>query len=343
MTTLAVAAVAATAYNGHTSPAPDRRYIEPGAEMATTQQRGRLPNLLVVGVPKAGTGSLFAYLSQHPEICPADEKEIGYFNHFNPRRHAGPVPPLETYREHFAHAGDERYAFEATPTYSYGGRPVIEAIRETLDRPRIVLILRNPVDRLWSAYTFQRELGNLTEFGSFDAYLDACLRRRRDGSDLVPRDHLHGLYIGYYTDFVPLWLEAFGEDVRVIFTERLTRDPVGVVAGIFGWLGIDETVAASMDLAPRNRTNHPRSLRAARWAYSLKRSAEGRGRLPAFVREPVRKAYQRANSGAPPAAMEPQVRRRVEGLYRESNEQTAAALLAHGYDLPSWLRAPAAN
>ena len=308
----------------------------------TTEETGRLPNLLVVGVPKAGTGSLFAYLSQHPEICPADEKEVGYYNHFNPRRHTGPVPSLDTYRRHFTQWRDERYAFEATPTYSYGGRPVIEAIRGTLERPRIVLILRNPVDRLWSAYTFQRELGNLAGFASFEHYLDTCRRRRRDGSDLVPRDHLHGLYIGYYADFVPLWLDAFGVDIRVLFTDDLTRDPVGVVGAVFGWLGIDEQVARTMDLAPRNRTNHPRSLRSAQLVYSVKRSVERRYQLPSAVREPLRRLYLRANSGAPPEAMSPQVRREVEGLYRESNEQTAAALVAHGYDdLPAWLPVPA--
>ena len=310
--------------------------------MVTTEQPGRLPNLLVVGVPKAGTGSLFAYLSQHPDICPADEKEVGYYNHFNPRRHTGPVPSIDTYRQHFAGWREERYGFEATPTYSYGGRPVIDAIRQTLERPKILLILRNPVDRLWSAYTFQRELGNLAEFASFEDYLAVCRQRRRDGSDLVPRDHLHGLYIGYYVDYVPLWLDAFGDDIRVLFTEDLTRDPVGVIGGVFGWLGIDEHVATTMDLAPRNRTNHPRSIRSARLAYSVKRWVEGRRRLPAALREPLRRLYQRANSGAPPEAMSPQVRREVEALYRESNEQTAAALAAHGYDpLPGWLPVPA--
>lgn len=310
--------------------------------MAAIEETGRLPNLLVVGVPKAGTGSLYAYLSQHPDICPADEKEVGYFNHFNPRRHTGPVPPLEDYLRHFSHWGAERYAFEATPTYSYGGRPVIDAIRSTLDRPRIILTLRNPVDRLWSAYTFQRELGNLTDFESFEDYLAACRRRRRDGTDLVPRDHLHGLYIGYYGDYVPLWLDTFGEDIRVIFTEQLTSDPVGVVGGVFEWLGIDRDVADSLDLAPRNRTNHPRSVKAARVAYSVKRLTERHGRLPTAVREPLRKVYQRANTGQAPKSMRPEVRHEVETLYRESNEQTAAALRDHGYqDLPGWLTAPA--
>ena len=55
----------------------------------------RVANLVIVGVPKAGTGSLFAYLAQHPDVCGSDEKEIGYFNHYSPWRRMGPPPPIE--------------------------------------------------------------------------------------------------------------------------------------------------------------------------------------------------------------------------------------------------------
>lgn len=302
----------------------------------------RLPNLLVIGVPKSGTGSLWGYLSQHPDICPADEKEIGYFNYYNPRRHTGSVPPLEDYLRHFAGWGAQRYAFEATPTYSYGGRPVIDAVQNVLGSPRIILSLRNPVDRLWSAYTFQRELGNLPQFRTFEEYLAACEQRKRDGSDLVPRDHLHGLYIGRYANYVPLWLDAFGDDIRVIFQDDLKRDAHAVLRQLCRWLGIDEQVVASMDLAPRNRTQHPRSIRAAKLAYDLKRAAERHRVLPGAVKTAAKRLYQRANAGHPPEGMNPEVRRHVEDLYRESNELTAKSLLAHGYAaLPSWLQVPA--
>ena len=115
-------------------------------------RKGRIADLVIAGVPKAGTGSLFAYLAQHPDICASDEKETGYFNHYNPQRHTGPVPPLEEYARHFAHWKGERYALEATPTYSYGGRPVISAIRSVLGQPKIIISLRDPAERLWSAY-----------------------------------------------------------------------------------------------------------------------------------------------------------------------------------------------
>jgi hypothetical protein len=304
---------------------------------------GRVANLVIAGVPKAGTGSLFAYLAQHPDICGSDEKETGYFNHYNPRRHAGPPPPIEDYARHFAHGSGERYALEATPTYSYGGQPVITAIRKVLDQPKVIIALRDPAERLWSAYTFQRSLGNITDIGSFEQYLKIVEKRRRDGRDLVPGDHLHGLYIGFYANYLGDWLDEFGEDLRVVFAEDLRRDPGAVVEGLCAWLAIDTDVVASLDLGARNVTRHPRSTRLAKAAYSLKRRGDRLNLLPPAARERLRRAYVQLNAGEMAERLDPAVRRHVEDIYQDSNRATARLLAAHGYsDLPAWLRTDSA-
>lgn len=306
---------------------------------------GRVANLVIAGVPKAGTGSLFAYLAQHPDVCGSDEKETGYFNHYNPNRHTGPIPPLETYARHFAHCSGERYALEATPTYSYGGPPVIAAIRTVLDDPKIILILRDPAERLWSAYTFQRSLGTLGGIDSFEQYLDVVESRKRDVTDLVPRDGLSGLYIGFYADYVGDWIEGFGSDLRIVYSEDLRRDPRSVVTGICSWLGIDTDVIASFDVEARNVTRQPRSTRLAQVANAVRHGADRIDVLPPALRKRLRTAYLRLNSGGTlTERFEPAARRRVEEIYAESNQKLAQTLTAHGYaDLPAWLRAgPAA-
>ena len=304
---------------------------------------GRIANLVIAGVPKAGTGSLFAFLAQHPDICGSDEKETGYFNHYDPRRHIGPPPPIEEYARHFAHCSGERYALEATPTYSYGGRPVVAAIRAVLDRPRIVLILRDPVDRLWSAYTFQRAVGNIASIGSFPEYLQVVEQRRRDGLGFVPGDGLHGLLIGFYADYLGEWLDEFDEDLRVVFTEDLRRDPRSVVEGLCSWLDLDTDVVPTLDLGARNVTRHPRSRRLAAAARSLKRRGERLHLLPPAVHDGLRRTYVRLNSGELSEEFDPELRRHVADVYRESNTETARLLADHGYsDLPGWLRVSSA-
>jgi hypothetical protein len=304
---------------------------------------GRVANLVIAGVPKAGTGSLFAYLAQHPEICGSDEKETGYFNHFDPQRHTGPPPPIEDYARHFAHCAGERYALEATPTYSYSGRPVIAAIRTLLGRPKIIIILRNPVDRLWSAYTFQRSVGNLASIASFPAYLEIVEQRRRDGRGIVPGDGLHGLHIGFYADYLGDWLGEFGEDLRVVFAEDLRSDPRAVVAGLCSWLGIDTGVVPSLDLGARNVTRHPRSRRFAAAARSIKRGGERLHLLPPALHQGLRRTYVRLNTGDLSERFDSGLRAHVEDLYRESNAVTGQLLAAHGYaGLPGWLRVSSA-
>jgi hypothetical protein len=297
----------------------------------------RIADLVIAGVPKAGTGSLFAYLAQHPDICASDLKETGYFNHYNPQRHTGPVPPIETYARHFAHWSGERYALEATPTYSYGGRPVIQAIRTVLGRPRIIISLRDPADRLWSAYTFQRSVGNNARIGSFEQYVATLEQRHRDGIQPVPRDGLHGLRIGFYADYLGGWFDEFGDDLRIVFLEDLRRDPRTEVAALFRWLEIDPGVAESLDVDPRKVTEHPRSPRLAAVARTVKQRTDHL--VPRAAQRRLKRAYARLNGGGElTERFDPALRRHVEDLYRESNRTTAQMLVGRGYhSLPEWL------
>lgn len=300
----------------------------------------RIADLVIAGVPKAATGSLFAYLAQHPDICGSDLKETGYFNHYNPQRHTGPVPPIETYAQHFAHWSGERYALEATPTYSYGGPPVITAIRSVLGKPKIIINLRDPAERLWSAYTFQRSVGNNAHIESFDEYLGILEERHRAGVEPTPRDGLHGLRIGFYADYLGDWFQEFGDDLRIVFVEDLKRDPRAVLAGLCGWLGIDSDAVVSLDVAPRKVTQHPRSTRLAKAARTLHGRGEGLRFLPPAARHRLARVYHALNAGELTERFEPEQRRHVEGVYRESNRMTAELLTARGYrDLPGWLTA----
>jgi hypothetical protein len=303
----------------------------------------RIANLVIAGVPKAATSSLFDYLAQHPDICGSDEKELGYFNHYSEWRNQGPPPPLDEYARHFDHCAGERYLLEATPTYCYAGRPVITALRQVLGEPKIIITLRDPVDRLWSAYTFQHAVGHNAHVDSFPEYLEMVERHRDEGRRLVPGDGLHGLHIGFYADYLGDWFDEFGDDLRIVFVEDLRRDPHAVVRGLCDWLAIDTDVVSTLDLGARNVTTPPRSRRLAKAARSLKRRGEQLHLLPAAAQPRLRSAYARFNAGELTERMDPEMRRHVEDVYRESTKLTADLLTARGYrDLPAWLRAGSA-
>ena len=141
----------------------------------------RLPNLIIAGVGKAGTTSLFWYLSQHPGICASDVKEIQFFTPLS--EGDGVLPPLSDYARHFAAWIDQPYRLEASPQYFHGGKPIVDAMRETLDRPRVIVMFRDPVERLWSQYRFMRSrMADLPDDMTFEAYVARCreVRERRE-------------------------------------------------------------------------------------------------------------------------------------------------------------------
>jgi len=296
---------------------------------------GGLPNLLVAGVPKAGTGSVFAYLAQHPEICPATEKEVGFFS---PLFGGGTLPALETYRGYFAHCTGQKYLMEATPGYCFGGDPVLQAIKDTLNRPRIIMILRDPVDRLWSAYTFQRSWGRLTGIGSFEEYIAACENQRHQGQNIIVEGAFNGLSIGFYGDYLEGWFQEFPDAIKMVFFDVLGSDPLAVIADLCRWLSIDPDVAASFDYKVRNRTEHPRSIAMTKAMFAVKRIAGNLLERSPALRTAGRKAYFSINSGQPKETLRPETKQRLQRIYRQSSSATAMLLRSHGYDrLPPWL------
>jgi len=139
-----------------------------------------LPNLVIAGVAKAGTTSLFRYLAQHPEVCPSSVKEARYFTAL---RYGEPLAPVADYARLFASCRGETYRMEATPGYFPGGRVVAQAIDELLPGSRVVVSLRDPVQRCWSWYRFVKSTARIPEQMGFPAYLDRCAELHRAGVD----------------------------------------------------------------------------------------------------------------------------------------------------------------
>lgn len=299
---------------------------------------GALPNLLLAGVQKAGTTSLFRYLAHHPEVCPATVKEPGYFT---PLSVPGTeLAPLATYTALFAHCDGARYRMEASPTYALGGRPVIEGIRRTLRDPRIVISLRDPIDRLWSAYTYSRSLGSIPDIRSCDEFITVSLERRRAGTDRTPGQRRVAVATGMYHEYLPAWLDAFGDDLRVVFAERLYREPEAVLAELSDWLGLPPGPLAGVDTTPQNPTRKARSQGLARVANRGRALGERvLGRAPRLRRR-LRAVYDRLNTTDLDETLRPETRARLGEIYAESIARTAELLRSHGYGaLPGWLEA----
>lgn len=303
------------------------------------QIQARIANLVIAGVGKSGTSSLFAYLAAHPDIAGSTIKETHYFSPVVSGRAPG---PLSEYASFWPDADGATYRLEATPLYCLGGGAVIDALESTLPAEfRVVIALRDPLTRLFSNYTYMRSKGQAAAYGSFEEYVDACLAHD-DGStevlELTGRSW-SGWRRSYYGYYLPIWLERLGDRLRVVYFEDLARDPAVVVESLFRWLGVDETVAGSIDFRIHNATAVPRLDALRVLASSVNRLGAPLWKTrPRWKRSLVR-TYARLNgTPEPPPYLDEEREVRLRARLEPSNRILAVALRDAGYDhLPSWL------
>jgi hypothetical protein len=295
----------------------------------------RLPNLLIAGVAKAGTTSLFNYLAQHPEICPSDVKETRYFE---PLRFGEALPPIETYAAHFRHWRSERYALEATPTYFSGGRRVASAVREALPQVRVLVVLRNPSDRCWSDFRFEQSRGRIPTDMDFDTYLERCETLRAQGLDQRRENRsFTGLIDGCYADWLEDWFAELGGRLKVIYFDDLSRDASATVADICSWLDVDDGVVDRFDLAVENKTEQVRSQAVQKMALAVNRRAESFFRRHPTVKRRLRALYYRANREPTQLTVSPSAARRMAEFYEPCDARLASLAETMGIARPPWV------
>ena len=140
----------------------------------THQNPGRghlLPEFVIIGAAKAGTTSLYGWLTEHPFVAPASQKEVHFFdyNYYRGedwyRRHF----PLESERSAFAREhGRPFLTGEASPSYlSHYWAP--QRLAKVLPRARLIVMMRNPVDRAYSQFQMSRREGE----EELDSFIDA--------------------------------------------------------------------------------------------------------------------------------------------------------------------------
>jgi hypothetical protein len=295
----------------------------------------RLPNLVIAGVAKAGTTSLFNYLAQHPEICPSDVKETRYFE---PLRFGDALPPIETYAAHFRHWRGERYALEATPTYFYGGRRVASAVREALPEVRVLVVLRNPSDRCWSDFRFEQSRGRIPADMDFDAYLDRCESLRAQG---LERRHENrsftGLIDGCYATWLEDWFAELGGRLKVVYFDDLSSDASATVREICSWLDLDVGVVDRFDFAVENKTEQVRSQAVQQMALAVNRRAESFFREHPTVKRRLRAVYYLANRESAELTVSPGAARRMAEFYEPCDARLASLVETMGIARPPWM------
>ena len=112
---------------------------------------GRLPDFLGLGVQKGGTTSLHCLLEQHPQVFLPSVKEVHYFS-------LNFASGEAWYRSQFASAEPEQRCGEITPYYLFHPQAAAR-VREALPQAKLIVLLRDPVERTLSQYFHSRRHG----------------------------------------------------------------------------------------------------------------------------------------------------------------------------------------
>ena len=204
----------------------------------------RLPNLFIVGAPKSGTTSLYEWLRHHPDVYVSPFKEPCYFARDLAWETSGYYLRYGVDRERylglFADADGAKRIAEASTRYLYSRDAPGLIAGETVD-PRIVVMVRNPVDMIASLHAHKLASGTEDLPNLADAL--AAEEDRRQGRRL-PRDS--NPHLSTYTDRARFgeqlsrWFDVFGrERVHVMVLEEVIREPAERFRELHAFLEVD--------------------------------------------------------------------------------------------------------
>jgi hypothetical protein len=223
------------------------------------------PNLFVVGAGHAGTTTLWRNLGRHPEIWMAENKEPNFFSGISFRL-SDSVQDEAAYLRLFAPGAGKAFRGEASPSYLWS-KEAPARIKAVSPEARILISLRDPVERTYSSYWYTVRTG-------FEKrpFAEAVRGEIDEGPHTL-------LGASFYAKNVQRYLRIFPGAVHVLFLENLRRDPREEMRTALEFLGLDPEPADRMEAT----TENPRALPRTRLTGFIHNSPRIRGAARSVV------------------------------------------------------------
>lgn len=211
------------------------------------------PDFFIIGAPKCGTTALYEYLRRHPQVFVPPIKELHYFGSDLCAKSF--CRNESQYLANFASAGGAKAIGEASVWYLYSELAAQE-IRQFAPHARIIAMVRQPVDMLYSQHSQFLYNGN-EDIEDFVAALSAESDRRR--GHRIPRNVVlkQGLYYSKTAEYAPQierYFRVFGrERVHVILYDDFKSDTRGTFSAVLRFLGVDDSVAVRLEVINPNK------------------------------------------------------------------------------------------
>ena len=266
----------------------------------------------VLGAQKCATSWLYYCLRDHPEVVlPSTKIEHGYIGSPMYRENG-----RDWYLDRFPEADGGDVAGEVAVDYLLdAGAPA--AIAEHVESPRLVALLRNPVDRLVSAYFWALRKNQLPS-APIASVLPFFLDQRPGFPERHPDRFVDELVRrGFYGQQLRPYVDRFGpESLLVVLHDEVRDDPAAVVRRVYRHVGVDaEHVPDSLSRRPKVNTRN-------RAVIALERMTEGR--MLARVTDRMHRLLARVTE--PPPELTVAQRTALQNRFRPHLEETEAVL-----------------
>ncbi len=292
------------------------------------------PNFFIVGAPKCGTTAMHAYLRQHPLVFMPALKEPHYFaSDFTER---GYIRNRRRYDELFTAARHAQWIGEASVWYLYSTEAARRIRDELGGHVRIIAMLRNPVDMLYSLHS-QALVSGQENIRDFTRALDAEADRR--AGRRWPRGRFDKkLLYSDVVDFAPQierYFDAFGRDhVHVVFYDDFKLDSQNEYRRCVQFLDIESSFCPPLDVINRNKKVHSLPLQSLLRRPSPTVRSVVRTVVPSPVRRRLIRGLMRMNTSEQPRPpLDPDTRALLAKRFGAQVERLSKLL---GRDLSGW-------
>lgn len=216
-----------------------------------------LANLFIVGAAKCGTTSLYEYLSQHPQIYMCPVKEPHFFSdkvenlnnelYEQPKKgvkyHSKIIKDPDVYQSLFDEGAGFNIRGEASPSYLWDPDSALKIFNYN-PNAKIIVVLRNPIDRLVSGYQMDHSLG-LQAGTDFLTNIKEEFKKEKKiwGIDRIYLD------LGFYYEQISRYKKLFPDDqILIIKFDNLVKKTSETLVNVFKFLKVDEKYLANINL-----------------------------------------------------------------------------------------------
>lgn len=194
---------------------------------------------IIIGAGRSGTTTLCKMIENHAQVCFSKIKEVHYFS-IEDLNKRGPT----YYHSFFPHLRNEKISASAD-TYLLMDYDAIERIKAYNPQIKIVVMLRDPVERAYSSYNYSINYGY---HDAYDSFLDSIKEEENieDESSIVQRNNVGHFYGSLYAKHLREWVKKFSKEQILILTTKELKDDLN---------GVESKIATFLDIKPFDEQN----------------------------------------------------------------------------------------